>query len=101
MCLAIQFQYLSQKDPGVMYQSLAWPQDPQYLMNIYREKVVQCLVLGKYTKSVPYSVEALLLCFTIEHFQNKDMQAGCVCKMLNFIVPLREQMREFKGPTGV
>lgn len=44
-------------------------------MRKYREKIVQCLVLGRYTKSVPYTIETLLY-FTVEHFQCEDTQVG-------------------------
>ncbi|KAK7989113.1 hypothetical protein PG989_009428 [Apiospora arundinis] len=40
----------------------------------YREKAVQALMLGQYTKGGPYVIEALLLYFTSEHFTNIDAQ---------------------------
>lgn len=73
MCLAIQFQYLSRDDIGVIYQTSDHPQDPENLLQIYREKIVQCLVLGKYTKSLPYTIQTLILYWTAEHFRNADM----------------------------
>jgi Fungal specific transcription factor domain len=45
-------------------------------VQFYREKIVQCLILGKYTKAAPYTVETLLLYFAIEHNQCKDTQIG-------------------------
>jgi hypothetical protein len=91
MCLAIQFQYLSRNDIGAIYQSSAWSQDPEYLMQTYRQKIVQCLVLGKYTKSVPYSIQTLLLYFTIEHFRSKDIQVGA-WGLLGMIVRIAMRM---------
>lgn len=41
---------------------------------IYREKSVQALMLGQYTKGGPYVVEALLAYFTVEHFTSIDAQ---------------------------
>ncbi|KAK8049644.1 hypothetical protein PG994_011374 [Apiospora phragmitis] len=40
----------------------------------YREKAVQALMLGQYTKGGPYVVEALLAYFTAEHFTSIDAQ---------------------------
>ena len=45
--------------------------------NTYREKVVQCLILGNYTTSVPYTIQTLALYFVIEHFQYRDTEPGC------------------------
>ncbi|KAK7970619.1 hypothetical protein PG988_009692 [Apiospora saccharicola] len=42
--------------------------------SIYRQKAVQALMLGQYTKGGPYVVEALLAYFTVEHFTNIDAQ---------------------------
>lgn len=42
--------------------------------SIYREKAVQALMLGQYTKGGPYVVEALLAYFTVEHFTSIDAQ---------------------------
>ncbi|KAK8056192.1 hypothetical protein PG993_001419 [Apiospora rasikravindrae] len=38
----------------------------------YREKAVEALMLGQYTKGGPYVVEALLAYFTAEHFTSMD-----------------------------
>jgi hypothetical protein len=43
----------------------------------YREKVVQCLVLGNYAISPPYAIQTLALYFIIEHFQYSDTEPGC------------------------
>jgi hypothetical protein len=45
--------------------------------NTYREKVVQCLVLGNYTTCVPYTIQTLALYFVIEHFRYRDTEPGC------------------------
>ena len=76
MCLATQFQQLSGDEPGEHPKPFRSPQDPHCLVQAYQEKVVQCLILGKYTKSVSYTIETLILYFTIEHFQCKDTQIG-------------------------
>jgi hypothetical protein len=43
----------------------------------YHERVVQCLVLGNYANSPPYTIQTLALYFIIEHFQYRDTEPGC------------------------
>lgn len=76
MCLATQFERLSGDEAREIQKSSQSPQNHQVRVQLYREKIVQCLVLGKYIKSVPYTIETLLLYFTIEHFQSEDTQIG-------------------------
>lgn len=76
MCLATQFQTFSEDETGEARPSFQSPRTPQQLVKKYREKVVQCLILGKYTRSLSYTIETLLLYLTIEHFQCKDTQIG-------------------------
>jgi hypothetical protein len=44
---------------------------------MYREKVVQCLVLGNYATCPPYTIQTLALYFVLEHFQYDDTEPGC------------------------
>lgn len=81
-----------------IHPSFQLPQDPQRLVQTYREKIVQCLVLGKYTKSVPYTIETLLLYFTIEHFQCKDTQIGPWI-LLGIIVRIAMRMGYHRDPS--
>ena len=76
MCLATQSQSLLANDPRGVDQHPLPPQYVQHLVRLYQEKTVQCLVLGKYTKSVPYTIQTLLLYFTTEHFQCEDTEIG-------------------------
>ncbi|GME31802.1 uncharacterized protein LTHEOB_1867 [Neofusicoccum parvum] len=46
--------------------------DHQKVLDAYKEKVVQCLILGKYTKVVPHTIETLLLYFSLEHLPAAD-----------------------------
>jgi hypothetical protein len=41
--------------------------DPQDAIDNYREKTVQCLVLGNYTEPGAYTVETLLLYYISDH----------------------------------
>lgn len=50
--------------------------DPVEAANVYREKIVQCLMLGNYTEPGPYTVETLFLYYIAEHFRTLDMNFG-------------------------
>lgn len=76
MCLATQSQSYQADEPkglGMYHQSA---QEIRHLVRLHQEKIVQCLVLGKYTKTAPYTIQTLLLYFTTEHFQSEDTQIG-------------------------
>ena len=76
MCLAAQSQSYQADEPkglGTYHQSA---QEIRHLVRLHQEKIVQCLVLGKYTKTAPYTIQTLLLYFTTEHFQSEDTQIG-------------------------
>jgi hypothetical protein len=53
MCLATQFQQILGTEATGIHESFSSPQDHQNLVQFYREKIVQCLILGKYTKAAP------------------------------------------------
>lgn len=48
----------------------------QALVETYKDKVIQCLLLGHYTKGGPYVLETLILYFLVENFHLKDMEIG-------------------------
>ena len=50
--------------------------DSGRLVQLYRTKIAQCLVLGNYTKPSRYAVETLLLYMHVEHFRSKDTETG-------------------------
>jgi hypothetical protein len=66
MSLAVLLQH--QQEPAF---SIA---DTMRLMNGYREKVIQCLVLSKYTKCAPYTLETLIVFLHVEHIRSDDSQ---------------------------
>ncbi|KAH7357664.1 fungal-specific transcription factor domain-containing protein [Pyrenochaeta sp. MPI-SDFR-AT-0127] len=59
---------------GPASQSDSVPSLESARMELYREKVVQCLVLANYTKCPPYTVEAFLLYFGTEYLRSADTQ---------------------------
>ncbi|KAF4633044.1 hypothetical protein G7Y89_g5083 [Cudoniella acicularis] len=48
----------------------------QAAVDTFREKAIQCLILGHYTKGGPYVVETLILYFLVEVFHLKDVEIG-------------------------
>ncbi|KAK9320869.1 fungal-specific transcription factor domain-containing protein [Lipomyces orientalis] len=66
---------------GVMCLAAAYRRDPipmlpasKRLVQIYREKLMQCMALGGYTKCVPYTIETLLLYLHVEYLRSEDTQ---------------------------
>lgn len=45
-------------------------------IQIYRERVVQCLTLADYTKCGPYTLETMIFYLSIEYAQSPDNQTG-------------------------
>ena len=78
---------------GAYYQQEPLPliSDPKSLIPTYREKIIQCLVLGKYTKCAPYTIETLLLYLHLEYNQNEDKQME-IWVLLGVIVRLALRM---------
>ena len=74
MCCGVLYQEFSSGDPSQLYQES--PSEAKLLTQKYREKIVQCLLLGKYTKSPPYTIEVLLLYMHIEYLLCRDSQVG-------------------------
>ena len=74
MCLATQFQTYQASELNERSTYSGSAQEYRDLLRLYQEKIVQCLVLGKYTTGLPYIMQTLLLYFTMEHFQSEDTQ---------------------------
>lgn len=68
------------------------------LARAYREKVVQCLHLGKYTQGTPYSVEALLLYLHIELLRGEDKITES-WMMLSVIIRLAYRLGYHRDPS--
>ncbi|KAI1117106.1 fungal-specific transcription factor domain protein [Nemania sp. NC0429] len=50
--------------------------EAQVTADRYKEKAIQCLILGHYTNGGPHVLETLILYFLIECFHIKDMEIG-------------------------
>ncbi|KFY34354.1 hypothetical protein V494_06853 [Pseudogymnoascus sp. VKM F-4513 (FW-928)] len=66
-------------------------------MNLFRERIVQCLVLGKYTKGGPYVIESLIQYCMIEHFLRRDAQFE-IWILLGMLVPISLRMGLHRDP---
>lgn len=67
-------------------------------MDRYREKLVQCLVLGRYMKCVPYTMETLLLYMHIETFRCSDSETE-VWLLLGTVVRVALRMGYHRDPS--
>ena len=67
------------------------------MVGVFRQKIVQCLVLGKYAKGGPYVLETLILYFTSEHFLSKDSEIG-IWILLGTVVQLAMHMGYHRDP---
>jgi hypothetical protein len=74
MCLAVQFFQLSASPVGEP--SSQSPRAMQKTIQSYREKAAQALVLGKYTRCPPYTMETLFLYFVVEFYLKTDTNSG-------------------------
>ena len=75
LSLSVQFWKLANKSlSGIMAEQAL--RDPQDAINSYRQRTVQCLVLGNYTEPRAYTVETLLLYYLSDHFRTSDTQFG-------------------------
>ncbi|KAK7422644.1 hypothetical protein QQX98_001432 [Neonectria punicea] len=81
MCLAAQFQQYflppSNHEPDDRRSSPA-SQAPenQVSVEIFREKIIQCLNLGHYTRGGPFVLETIILYLVVEIFPLKDIEIG-------------------------
>jgi hypothetical protein len=77
MCLSAQLRQASLA-PSESYepQFRSSTHDSASPVNVYRTKVIQCMLLDHYTKGGPYALETLILYFLIENFNLKDMEIG-------------------------
>lgn len=75
MCAATLYEQFSPNESAAIFHQESTP-DPKHLILRYREKIIQCLILGNYTKCSPYTIEALLLYLHAESVRSEDTQIG-------------------------
>lgn len=97
MCLATQFQKF-RLDPGTQNPAMpSMEQQLQNMMETFRQKAVQCLVLGNYAQGGPYVLETLMLYIAAELFVRNDAEIG-VWILLGTIVQLAMHMGYHRDP---
>ncbi|KFY23909.1 hypothetical protein V493_05563 [Pseudogymnoascus sp. VKM F-4281 (FW-2241)] len=70
---------------------------PTSSMNLFRERIVQCLMLGKYTEGGPYVIESLLQYYMIEHFLRRDAQFE-IWILFGMLIPISLRMGLHRDP---
>ncbi|KAJ5553395.1 Fungal-specific transcription factor protein [Penicillium frequentans] len=86
MCLSTQVQDL--------FLDAATPKQPRKSpnkANIFREKIIQCLILGHYTEGGPHVLETLSLYLMTEIFPSKDTAPG-IRILVSTIITIATQM---------
>ncbi|KAH8698477.1 hypothetical protein BGW36DRAFT_376178 [Talaromyces proteolyticus] len=68
------------------------------LVNMYREKIVQCLTLGEYTKPGRYTLEALYNYMVIEYSIKNDANKD-ICVLIGILINLAIQMGYHRDPS--
>lgn len=80
ICLSTQLQQSflgpTKASPALGSGASSQAAESQVTVDRYREKAIQCLILGHYTKGGPYVLETLILYFLVECFHVKDMEIG-------------------------
>ncbi|KAI2602634.1 hypothetical protein GGR54DRAFT_623436 [Hypoxylon sp. NC1633] len=93
MCIASLL--LSHLNP---YPSLVAPNlENAGIVILYRERVVQCLTLGKYTRGGPHILQTLILYIAIEHFLKEDSEFGTQI-LLGMLVNIAMRMGYHRDP---
>jgi hypothetical protein len=75
------------------------PSDPKRIVQNYREKIVQCLILGNYTRSIPYTIETLLVYLHVEFIRSNDTQLGCWI-LLGIVLRIALRMGYHREPSN-
>ncbi|KAI1089709.1 fungal-specific transcription factor domain-containing protein [Rostrohypoxylon terebratum] len=97
MSLSAQFQ-MFKIDHGDRFFLAAPPQtDLGAMMELFRQNIVQCLILGRYTRGGPYVVETMILYFAREYIICKDADIG-VWLLLSTIVQIAMHMGYHREP---
>ncbi|RDL35999.1 Fungal-specific transcription factor protein [Venustampulla echinocandica] len=90
MCLSTQFQQFFLAPANTLLVSGRSPQPSQapenYMaVDMLRERIIQCLILGHYTNGGPYVMETLILYFMVEVFPSKDTEPGIRVLVANIV----------------
>ena len=94
---------MSRSGPGLQTpETMSMEQELQSMIEAFRQKTIQCLILGNYAQGGPYVLETLMLHIAAELFIRNDAEIG-LWILLGTIVQLAMHMgyhrdpRHFKG----
>lgn len=76
LCLATQLEMMQEKKSVLVGSPDVALYDVNEIIDLYREKAVQCLIMGNYTEPGPNTIEALVLYYATEHFRSTEMEMG-------------------------
>ncbi|KAI1653660.1 hypothetical protein F4813DRAFT_383088 [Daldinia decipiens] len=94
MCFStVLLQRYGDHDPG----TLPLNAENTLLIRAYREKVVQCLTLGKYTRGGENVLQTLILYVGVEHFLQEDSDFGTHL-LLSMIISIAMRMGYHRDP---
>ena len=71
--------------------------EPNLSTNTFRQRIVQCLMMGRYTKGGPYVLETLLQYYMIEHFLRQDAEFD-IWILLGMLIPISLRMGMHRDP---
>lgn len=97
MCTATLYQEPTPADL-IPFNSLPSYFKPREPMEVYREKTVQCLILGRYTKGVPYAIETLIFYMHIEYIKS-PADLSQVWILMGIILRLALRMGYHRDPS--
>ena len=98
ICCGTLYQQLSPSELAQPFNSQSVSDHTQAVQK-YREKIVQCLVLGKYTRSIPYTIETLLFYLHVEFVRSSDTQLGCWI-LLGIVLRIALRMGYHREPSN-
>jgi hypothetical protein len=75
MCLSLNLKSLIIGKEQNIFDDLA-QRDPKEIITMFREKTIQCLTLGDYTKPTTYTVETMLTYYLSDYFTIPDGHIG-------------------------
>ncbi|EGX95521.1 fungal specific transcription factor domain protein [Cordyceps militaris CM01] len=99
ICLATLFEQF-QQGPQDQVPGMPSKSELQDMVSNFRLRIVQCLILGDYTKGGVYVLETLLLYMAVELFLRKDAEIG-IWILLGIIVQLSMHMGYHRDPKNL
>lgn len=94
LCIAVQFQMANPENSLMPDEALSSS------FGKYRERLVQCLILGRYTDGGPHVMQAMMHYLVVELFDTKDANTG-VWVVLGIMVNIANRMGYHRDPSSL